>query len=356
MRKTILLILAFLLVSAPLLRGQDNKEIADTKLSLAIELMDQGVYGESLKLLDEAEALDPGTYIYTYEKAFAWYLQQDYPTAIKLLKKCLKYKDANSQVYQMLGNAYDFSGDPEKALSTYAKGMKKFPNAGRLYMESGVIYLNNKDYNTALSWFEAGINADPRHSSNYYRAAYLYLNSNNKAQGMVYAETFMNLERGTARTEIMSKWLYDGYVDNISFPNDSTVVTDFSNNILNIGSIKKVGDFKIPFSIIYELVLSTATIGVHSVDMPSVCRIRENFVNAWYGDDPAWYKSFSPPVFDYQRKVTEAGHFEPYTWWLLMKGDEDAFREWRADNGEKYDAFVEWFGENPITFGQQESD
>ena len=47
-------------------------------------------------------------------------------------------------------------------------------------------------------------------------------------------------------------------------------------------------------------------------------------------------------------KILSAGHFEAYNYWILMKGDENGFEKWHAENKEKWDSFIKWFKDNKI--------
>ncbi|MBL0740027.1 tetratricopeptide repeat protein [Chryseolinea lacunae] len=159
--------------------AQTNEEKAIKKTKDAIDLMDAGLIKESIKLLEEAEALDPGKFMYTYEKSYAHYIDKDYKGTIKILEKLKSHPDASERLYQLLGNSYDLIEKPEKAFDAYDEGLKKFPNAGMLFLEKGNVYWEKKDYGKALPLYEKGIEMDPAFPSNYYRAALLYANSDN---------------------------------------------------------------------------------------------------------------------------------------------------------------------------------
>ena len=65
--------------------GQSDKDKALEKGRAAIELMDNGKINESIKLLEEAQKLDPVKFDYPYELAYANYLNKDYKGAIKII-------------------------------------------------------------------------------------------------------------------------------------------------------------------------------------------------------------------------------------------------------------------------------
>jgi len=53
-------------------------------------------------------------------------------------------------------------------------------------------------------------------------------------------------------------------------------------------------------------------------------------------------------LFDFQKKIKDAGHLEAYNHWLLMKGEESSFEEWVALNRGKWNGFVSWFASNKL--------
>jgi len=330
------------------LYGQTNKEKALEKALEAINLMDNGKIDESIKLLEEAQKLDPDRIDYPYEMAYAYYLKEDYKETIKILEKNINHRDVNERLFQLLGNSYDNLGKTDKAFETYDKGLKKFPNSGIIYLEKGNVYWGKKEYEKALPFYEKGIEMDPAFPSNYYRATLIYCSSTEEVWGMLYGEIFMNLERNTDRTVEISKLLFDTYTREIKFTSDTSFSVSFSQNAtMNISDLQNPDKLKLPFGIgIYEPTLMMAMISEKSIDMNSLDRIRTNFVEAYFknGND-AKYPNI---LFEYQKKVLDAGHMEAYNHWILMKGDEDAFETWYSANTEKWDKFVEWFTENGL--------
>ena len=329
-----------LVAFAQIANCQNNRSQALEMAREAISLMDNGKLDESIKLLEKAQKLDPDNILFPYEIAYANYLKENYQNAIKILEKLTKRKDVTDLVFQLLGNSYSMSGNKKKALATYDLGLKKFPNAGKLYLEKGTIYYMQKDYNKAISLYEKGIEVEPTFPSNYYRATLLYCNSTEEVWGMIYGEIFMNLERGNKRTEEISKLLFDTYKSEITFEDENSIAVSFSKNLV-ITDINKL-----PFGIIYEPTLMLALVGEKSIDINSLDRIRTNFLNLYY--EQKHNTNYPNVLFDYQKQIEKAGHLEAYNHWLLMKGDEDGFDAWLSENEEKWDKFIEWFSANPL--------
>jgi tetratricopeptide (TPR) repeat protein len=329
--------------------GQSNKDQAKAKAQEAIKLEDeQGKFDEAIKLFEEAAKLDPENINYPYEIAYAYSGKQEYKKASDVLETLLQHKDVSGRIYQALGNAYDYQGKGDKAMETYKKGLEKFPNAGELYLELGNLKLADKDYNNALPYYEKGIEKDPKFPSNYYWASKIFLGSSEEVWGMIYGEIFMNLERNSKRTAEISKLLFDTYKSEIKFTSDTSFGVSFSRNAtLNVSDLKDPKNIKLPFGVgTYEPILSMAIVGERSIDINSLDRIRNNFLDRYFKGDAS--KTYPNILFDYQLDIKNAGHFEAYNHWLLMKGDEAGFTAWQNDNKIKWDNFIKWYSENKM--------
>jgi len=326
--------------------GQTNKDKALAKGKEAIQLMDNGQLEESIKLLEEAQKLDPDDINYPYELGYAYYAKKDYKKTTKILEDLLKHKDINDRVYQLLGNAYDNLGKGDKAIETYETGLKQFPYSGNLYLEMGVIQMGKKEYNKALYYYEKGVEVAPKFSSNYYWASKIYLSSDEEVWGMIYGELFMNIERNSKRTAEISKLLYDTYKSEIKFTSDTSFSVSFSKNAsININNLTDTSKMKLPFGVgTYEPTLMFSMLDVKSIDINSLDKIRSNFVDNYFknGHD----KTYPNVLFSYQRQIKDAGHIEAYNHWILMKGDENGFDKWQSENKEKWDNFIKWFTDN----------
>ena len=158
------------------------------RLKKAVTLVDGGFYDAAIEDFNKARELYPDNYAVNYELAVINYMKGDYKEAIKYLRHIEKSPDVEPGYYQIYGNALDMLGKPADALKIYRKGLKKFPEAGELYLESGNIELHREEYEKALEWYERGIEADPDFASDYYRAAMILFDSNIKVWSLIYAE------------------------------------------------------------------------------------------------------------------------------------------------------------------------
>jgi tetratricopeptide (TPR) repeat protein len=327
--------------------GQTNKEKALAKGQEAIKLMDNGKVAESIKLLEEAQKLDPDRFDYPYELAYAYYLKEDYKEAVKILEKNKTHKDVTERLFQLLGNSYDVLGKTDKAFEAYDEGLKKFPNSGIIYLEKGNVHWNKKEYGKALPFYEKGIEVDPKFPSNYYRAARIYCGSTEEVWGLIYGEIFMNLERNSKRTAEISKLLFDTYKSEIKFTSDTSMTVSFCQQMtMNVNAMADPKNIKLPFCMIFEPTLLMSIAFEKNIDINSLDKIRTTFIDNYFNNERD--KTYPNVLFSYQKKVKDAGHIEAYNHWILMKGDESGFDKWQSANKEKWDNFVKWFNDNGL--------
>lgn len=345
-KQTRLFFLLFTLLTTSFAYSQNNSEKAKEMKDEAVKRMDNGQVDESLKLLKEAQKLDPDKLDIPYEMAFAYILKRDYKEATKILEKNLDHKEISDGVYQLLGNSYDYWGKPEKALDAYDRGLKKFPNSGRLYLEKGNVYLIKKEYNTALPLYEKGVEVDPTFPSNYYRLALLFCNSKEPMWGLLYGELFLNLEHGSKRFNEVSKLLYDTYKSRIKITGDSSKI-DFCNIVIQAEDLMDKNNIKFPFCMPFGQAFAVSLIGIKTVDVNSLDVIRTNFLSNWILFKHN--KKFPNVLYDYQEKVRAAGHLEAYNHFILAGADVDSFKEWASANKEKFTNFMNWYKENQIS-------
>lgn len=330
--------------------GQSKQEQAQQLLRQAIVQIDNGAYEEAEKLLNQASKLDPQNMDYPYEIAYMQTAKKEYKKAIKTLEKLKKYPNCSGQVYQLQGNCYDFSGNPEKAIQTYDEGLKRFPNTGILYLERGNMHLVKQEYGKAMGYYEKGIQMDPSFPSNYYWASKIYCATDEEVWGMIYGELFLNLEQNSKRSKEISKLLYDTYASEIQFK-DTTTSVSFSKNTIEITSIDQLDNLQLPFPLmVYEPFLSIACTDQHSIDLASLNQIRTKFTHMFINSE--FRQTYPNVLFEYQQQVKEAGFMEAYNYWLLQSGNPDQFNNWYKTHETHFMAFKVWQEEHLIDLNE----
>lgn len=343
MKKCLLVVVCCAAFIANGFAQQSKKDEAKALGQKALVLMDdERKYNQAIKLLEQAQQLDPEEINYPYEIAYAHNALANYKKAAAMLEKLANRPDAFARVYQFLGNNYALMKQPEKAIATYENGLKRFPDAGELYMELGSVVVGKGNYPKALQYFERGIKVNPAYAGNYYWAAKIYCNSTEEVWGMLYGELFMNLERSGSRWEEIGKLLFKTYKSEIVFTDKNNLSISFSKT-----SEVEAGSGKLPFPlVVYEPLLGIAVVGLSDISLPSLHTIRENFLKTYF--EKELNLTYPNVLFDYQKRIADAGHLEAYNYWLLGMGDDVTFNRWKAMNDTKWNAFNSWIGANRL--------
>lgn len=357
MKKPIPLFLTIVCLFSPLTAVRAQDDGLNRRVVRAIRLMDAGLLDESGQMLQSVLDADPNHYVARYELAFLRFLQEDFKACAQIVAGILDDTGVQDTAYQLLGNAYDKLGKRKKALETYREGLKKFPESGKLLYEQGIVAFEQEDYLSAIAHFEDGIAVEPDYPSNYYGAAVLFLRSDQPIWGIFYGEMFMNLERGSTRTEAMSGYLYNAFRDCIEYE-----YNEGKQNIsLKFCNITIDPEAPLPYAAVCELMLAASfPEDAIEVDLDTIIRWRTNFLGSMHIDGDMSEREITilsallagmdnPNVLlDYQRRVSEAGHLDAYHHWILRSGDFDRFNAWLSTHQNAWDAFMEWFVANPI--------
>lgn len=341
-----------LLVSASAQIGSGGPSKAERIVHQAIELVDQGKLDEGLKLLQEAKSLDPEDYNIDYEIAFVYSQQKKYKKAIAIYEEVIdKHSDASDQFYQMLGNAYDMNGQPEKALVAYQRGINKYPQSGKLYSEMAIVHaIAYNNISRAVDLWEEGVKAEPTYPTNYYWLAKVFCQTDNPGWGLLYGEIFMNMQPSSPRADELSKLMYDTWDRIVTVTNDTSIKYDFFKLNFNPNDVAQMLSGKMPFNMLYSLCLTAggvpAALSKTKEGLEYYSAIQKGGMEKWFADKNN--ETYPNIVLDWQQKVAQAGHFSAYSQWMIRKGNPEAFKAWLDSHKPEFDAFVDWFKENDI--------
>jgi tetratricopeptide (TPR) repeat protein len=329
--------------------GQENDSIkqAAALAQEGLQLVDKGNLDKALALFRQGALLDPNNSKFQYEIAVIFYLKKELSQSIQMLEQIKSKPDANDQYYQILGNAYDLSGQTTKARKTYADGLKRFPNSGFLYLESGVLEYMHKNTPGAVRFWESGVIAAPGFTSNYYWLAKYYASTTERVWAVMYGEMFINLERNTERTQDISDILNKVYRSSVTLKDSVGIEIGFTKSIV----INPAPGDKLPFEHVFQTTMNKAAdslyrSGIDSIGYNEICSLRGLFLFYWYNTGNAG--NYPNILFEWIHNFPEPSYLECYHRWLFLKGNESQFQVWYYAKPEIYGAFVKWFKKNPL--------
>lgn len=337
----------------------EDKEL----LERVIQIVDIGPSEVVMQDFEYLAKKYPQNYLVHYERLYYLYHLGRYDDVIGQKDFMLGHENATWLAYQLIGNAYDLSGERKKAAEIYKEGLKRFPESGSLYTELGNLYLMDKEYNTALDYYNRGIIAQPNFASNYYRAASLFFSSvESKVWGLVYAETAILLApNNDSRQKDMAGMMVDCLKENIhiSFEgNPELSVNLVPNRGITIDQSKDV--VYLAFPGVYEGAISQPLNMMLMENTPFTCTIpqlayiRKGLVDTYFSVTGDLYGE-SMYLLEFQKQVIDAGYWDAYNYFLFMLTFPEEFADWYASNSGEFKAFVDWFNNAPYSLGDGRS-
>lgn len=332
-------------------------------LSKTIKLVDEGLSMAVMPDFDLLAKKYPKNYLVQYERAYNLYMLGRYEEVIKYRKFLLNHRFTSERAYQLIGNAYDNTGDSNNAVKVYKAGIKRFPRSGSLYLELGTVCLMKNDYAKALEYYNLGILAQPNFASNYYRAAMIYLSSEmGKVWGLVYAESAVLLAPSNyERHEVMATGIVECLKESIkmSFDDKATL----SVNLVPARQMQieeKTKNVYIEFPGIYEGAIGQPLSKLLSEkemftgSLAQLIEVRKGLVEYYFSVTDGLYGN-SMYLLEFLKKVIDAGHWEAYNYFLFMPCFPEAVAAWYSADSTPLEAFLSWYNNAPYTLGDGRS-
>ncbi len=326
MKNVIILFLASILSANLSLNAALN---ADSLAREGVKLVNAGKYREAIAIYDKILKSQPDNIAVIYEKGVAHYKSHNYDSVIALLEPIKDSPLAFPRIYQILGNSYDISRRPVRAEEIYKEGLRKFPNAGRLYVEIAVHFFDLNQDRKSLTYLERGVRNDPEYPDLYYLLSRYFYDIEEYSWSIVYGEIFMHLSSVVSRLNDISKIIYLSYAKGFFNPKDSAERIKFTRQRV-IGKNLKARD-DLPFAFAVELILKDASKNLlpraqDSLTIKTLYKIRSKFLDLWYKEK--WNSRYSNPLFDLLKTLKDKGYFEAYNYWLFNAALQKEAEKW----------------------------
>ncbi len=190
--------LSFSLLVSVFLFSQKYQSVSDSIIRNAMQLSSDKKYEESIKEFDKISELSPDYLRAQLGKSSAYYSKGEYKESAKVLESLSigSSKDLSFRhdYYTALGNSYDSDNQEEKAIETYDKALKEFPNAFSLYYNKGVALVKQNKSKEALECFEKAVELNPYHARSHSFIGMIALDNGNLTEGALALTTAILLQ------------------------------------------------------------------------------------------------------------------------------------------------------------------
>ena len=310
----------------------------------AMDYMDRNLTDDAIKQWDLAILQRPDFTPYKYERALCFVMAKRYDEAITALLPIYQDTMLYDRGYQLLGNAYDYTGDSTESRTIYEAGLKAYPNSGRLHYELGAAAFLRGDESTALDYWVRGTRVEPRFGTNYYWICKGFARSANRIWALFYGELFINLEPDSDRTFEISELLYKAWNAGLRLGSEDPI-RFCSDELLSQPSSKGADQMNFATAFEYTMALASQkfipdTGVVDRLSISQIVEARVNFLKAWV--KAGYLEQYPNDLFDWQARVMKEGYLSEYLTWIISSGDKMEMRQYYDMNGKRYDLFFGW--------------
>lgn len=162
---------------------------------------DRGDYAGARAKYQEVLAANPENETAHYELALAFSAEKNWPECIRTAESAIqRAKRLRAGLYALAGNCYDNSGQNDKAIRAYEKGLKKAPDDAQLLYNLALSLRTAGKVEKAVERAEDAVRAAPRYGSANLLLASLYAHRGEKVPALLSYLGFLEVEAGTARS------------------------------------------------------------------------------------------------------------------------------------------------------------
>lgn len=338
MKLELLLLFAFIL---PCIAIAQNEEKINAILKEGIALHDAGKYDEAIKTYEKGLELEPNAQILYYEIAYANYAKGNHKAAIKKAKKAIKLGGKNTaNAYILLGNTQDIMGKPKKAVKTFKKAIKEYPDSYLLQYNLGLTSFNLNELEQAETALIEAASINPAHASSHYLLGFTKMNQERNVQALLAFTFFLLLEPDSKRAENALK-----STENILGIHKK--VEETNTVYLSLNALQDESEFS---TAEVMLSLSNASIKMKTDSMTNVTEEEKfhialekiyAFLKESKKDQDDFWWSFYVDIYT---DILEHDHFETFCYFITQQKEGEVFL-WLEKNEDKVKAMIDFLNE-----------
>jgi tetratricopeptide (TPR) repeat protein len=262
-----------------------------------------------------------------YQKALTLYNSANPAEGIPYLESILQTNSTiKPAAYDLLGNIYDKTQQPEKAIESYKEGIKLDPNYQTLHFNLGIAYFRAKKYAEAeLSAIEA-IKLDPKHANSQRLYGLVTFHQNKRVNALLAFCSFLLLDPQNQRAEEaytnMQSILSGGVLKTEAAAKDAATLALNSglSAIIAAGKTKNLQGLAL---LEYQLKSIFAMAGQLSAQ-----KANKKFFDSYYAD--FFYKLAQNPQLSTFVKL------------VSLSGEMGAYKKWQQSNAQQVTALDNW--------------
>ncbi len=323
------------------------------QLQRAVSLIDTGALAASIEILQELRSRNRDNAYVVHELALALRLNRQPQRAVEILRPYRR--GLTAEIAAGFGSALDDAGDRRGAIEVLSEAIQRYPRSGLLRSELGTTLAGAGRGQEALAQYQTGMQIEPRWPSNYMQAARLLSESDASGLSLIYGEIFRVLEPNSQRSAQMAELL-------VKICRNAVTVTGTQGSrrearvklappmvIYATPSTPPEQVLEFPLANTFELAFGgPLTVAVeHGLSLESLHQARLGFLEIWF-NVPTAARTHPVRLFEWQKALRDAGHFEAYDYWLLGPAFPAEFQRWADAHSSEMSAMITFVRGHPL--------
>lgn len=262
-----------------------------------------------------------------HQKALALYNSANPAEGIPYLESILQTNSTiKPAVYDLLGNIYDKTQQPEKAIESYKEGIKLDPAYQTLHFNLGIAYFRSKKYADAeLSAIEA-IKLDPKHANSQRLYGLVTFHQNKRVNALLAFCSFLLLDPQNQRAE-------EAYTN--------------MQSILSGGVLKTEAAAKDATTLALNNGLATIIAAGKTKNLQGLSLLEYQLKNVFIKAGQLSAKKTNKTFFDnyyagYFYKLAQSSQFSTFVKLVSLSGEKGAYEKWQQNSSQQVTMLDDW--------------
>ena len=262
-----------------------------------------------------------------YQKALALYNSANPTEGIPYLESILQTNSTiKPAVYDLLGNIYDKTQQPDKAIETYKEGIKLDPNYQTLHFNLGIAYFRAKKYAEAEASAIEAIKLDPKHDNSQRLYGLVTFHQNKRVNALLAFCGFLLLDPQNQRAE-------EAYTN--------------MQSILSGGVLKTEAAAKDAATLALNSRLSAIIAAGKTKNLQGLPLLEYQLKNIFIMVGQLSSKKANKTFFDnyyavYFYKLAQSGQFSTFAKLVSITADKEAYAKWQQDSIQQVTLLNDW--------------
>jgi tetratricopeptide (TPR) repeat protein len=214
-------------------------QLDDPRIAEGVALHDAGRYDEAIAKYKAVLADDPGNVTAAYELGYAYEAKGDHAQCIATLEALVATKEgALPRAFDELGNCLDHSGQSDRAVAAYRKGLAVAPDEPSLQYNLALTLVRQNQYDESRELLKKEITTRPTHIASRFLLANVFEKQGFRIPAIVEYLRFLSIDPSSEHAKAVGAHVLELLAGGVEVKDKKHI-----NITVNVEGPKDEGDF-----------------------------------------------------------------------------------------------------------------